>query len=179
MRCLKFLLIALLLISSAACGESNSEYFDPGQPGLAGLAAETGQPVYFGLIDLRAPARENVTLISLSIPELSDAVEMAPFVLDRSLTKGGGIGAAREGEDTGIPNFKELLTPLEHYVITPGKEPVQVLVRITGGNNGIVNFARFMLTFAVAGGSPETEEFPQGGRVCYGPGLISCPEGAG
>jgi hypothetical protein len=179
MHNLRYLVIASLLISSAACGRPNSDYFDPGQPGLAGLGAETGQPVYFGLTDLRAPASEEVTLISLSVPELSSAVEIEPFVLDRTLTEGGGIGAAREGEDTGIPDFKKLLRPLEQYVISPGKEPVQVLVRLTSNSSGIIKFERFILTFAVAGGSPQTEEFPQGGMVCYGPDLISCPADAG
>jgi hypothetical protein len=176
MGALKFLLTASLLISSTACGRSSSQYFDPGQSGLAGLGAEPGQPVYFGLTDLRAPAGDEVTLISLSIPELPGTVEIIPFVLDRSLTKGGGVGAAREGEDTGIPGFKRLLTPLEHYVITPGNEPVEVLVRVRSSNSGIVKFERFNLTFAVAGGSPQTEEFPRGGMVCYGPNFVSCPE---
>jgi hypothetical protein len=176
MRCLANLFIAALFISLGACKQQNSDYFDPGQPGLAGLGAEPGQPVYFGLIDLRAPTGDEVTLISLSIPELPGTVEIIPFVLDRSLTKGGGIGAAREGEDTGIPGFKRLLTPLEHYVITPGNEPVEVLVRVTSSNNGTIRFERFNLTFAVAGGTPQTEEFPQGGMVCYRPSLVSCPE---
>lgn len=145
---------------------------------MTSFGAEPAQAVYIGLNDLTAPGSDEIALISLGLPDVPSRIAVTPLVLDRAQTGGGGVGGDRESEDTGIKDFERLLQPLAGYVIRPAREPVQILVRLVARTPGIVEFHRFTLTFSVGGGPPQTEEFPQGGMICYGTGLslTSCPE---
>jgi hypothetical protein len=155
--------MSLLLV---ACQGIRADYFPIGAETLTGLSAEAGQAVYIGLSDLVTPEDAPVTLIALSVPGLPPDIDANAFVLERGESDGGGIGAVRDG-DWG-PINPDLLQPLRGYMLQPGRQPVQLVVRLAAPSTAaVVEFGGFALTFAPEGGSQQTEDFPNGGRVWY------------
>jgi hypothetical protein len=171
-------LTALLLL--AACGtSSNSTYFGPSDQTMTSIAALPGTYVYIGLADLPSSS-DDVGLHAMSISGLDSAVNVTGFVLERSATNGGGIGAMRDSDvrDAQTQALLDALMPLAGYTRAASGSDAQVVARFYSTTPVDVEFSSWTLSFTVAG-QAQTEEFEHGAHLCftptYGPG-VTCSD---
>ena len=131
------------------------------------IAASTTEGVYLGLIDLVPLQGETVTLDGFSAAGLDD-VQATAFVLDRSVTGGGGIGAMRDSEMTADAELQGLLAalvPLRGFSVKP-TDALQVVLFITASSPAVAAFDSISLTYTI-GGRSGSQTFDAGARVCF------------
>jgi hypothetical protein len=143
---------------------------------MTAIGVLPGERAYVGLLDLE-PIDEPMTLTRLELTGRPADLQMTPLVLDAT-EAGGRIGALREGEIPPDLSLAALAAPLEGYVLSPGTEPVQVVVMVSSAAPGTFELTSFRLTLEI-GDRAVTQEFAHGQRLCVGDPRPACHLGTG
>lgn len=153
---------ALLL----ARGPVDSDYFGPNTPTWVYVPATIGDPVYVGVLLLRAQPGDTIELDSLGVDGLIGDTNVHPMVrmLPEETRILGGITESDLGDTIDLSSYRSL--PMPRFSEADG--PVELAVRVVGtapthGFNGL------RLRFRINGAAAVIEDwFPMRASICTG-----------
>ena len=161
-------LVAAILADGflVARGPADSDYFGPNMPTWVRVPATIGDPVYVGVLVLRAQPGDNVELHSLSVDGLigDTAVEPMVRILHGPTRILGGIAQSDLGDTIDLSSYG--LLPMLQFSESVGL--VELAVRVVG-SAPVHGFNGLRLRFRINGAAELIEDwFPMRASICTG-----------
>jgi hypothetical protein len=156
---------ALLAASAFACGAADTDYFGSNEPTWVRVPATLGDPVYVGVLLLRAQPGDSIELVSLAAGGVANGTETHALVsvLGEETT---WIGAMTESD---LENVIDLDTyrPLAGARFSAADGPVALVIRVTG-SGPMQGFDGVVLSFRRNDGPVVEDHIPLRASICTG-----------
>jgi hypothetical protein len=162
------LLVAAVVLGSYLLtrGPSDSDYFGPNEPTWVRVPTTLGDPVYVGILILRAQPGHTVELEGLVVEGITGDAVVAPMVrhIQEPASVLGGIAESDLGGAIDLSTYG----PLAGLRFSPADDPVELAVRITG-TTPVHGFDGLRLRFSINDGEATVDDrIPMRASVCTG-----------
>jgi hypothetical protein len=148
-----------------ARGQADSNYFGPNTPTWVRVPTTIGDPVYVGVLVLRARPGDTVELNSLVVEDLIDDTGVEPMVriLQGETRILGGIAESDLGETIDLSSY----VPLSGLRFSVADGPVEFAVRVTG-TTPVHGFNALRLRLRINGAAALEDWIPMRASICTG-----------
>lgn len=147
-------------------GPADSDYFGPNEPTWVRVPTTVGDPVYVGILLLRAHAGDIIELQSIAFAGLLGDTVAEPLVrhIDEPARILGAIAESDLGDTIDLSTYG----PLPGLRFSEADGPVELAVRITG-TTPVHGFDGLWLRFGISGVDGTVEDWiPMRASVCTG-----------